>query len=186
MEEVKRFEINCYPWDENGYRPRTYVDVTRSEGGFLFRFVTYETELTAERTVHNTDICSDNAVEAFINFSPDTDPQYINFELNSNGAMYCSKRPDRFTKTMIAENDIDSLNISVNIFGDRWESEFFVSTDFIQKFYPEYRHGGRIIGNFYKIGEQAKYPHFGCWNEINADKPDFHRPECFGTVFEGQ
>lgn len=183
MSETSRFEITDYPWDDNGYKPKTYVDVTRFKNGFEFRFVSYETELTSDRTEHNTDICSDSAVEAFINFSPDTDNEYINFELNVNGAMYCSKRLDRYSKTMIEPKDIDTLDIKTAIFDDRWEAEFTVSCEFIKKFYPKYRHGDRVIGNFYKIGEAAKYPHWGCWKETGTDKPDFHHPESFDTVF---
>ena len=37
-------------------------------------------------------------------------------------------------------------------------------------------------GNFYKCGDDTKYPHFGCWNEVVWEEPDFHRPECFGDL----
>jgi hypothetical protein len=28
----------------------------------------------------------------------------------------------------------------------------------------------------------TRYPHYGCWNLIGTERPDFHRPEYFGTI----
>ena len=36
-------------------------------------------------------------------------------------------------------------------------------------------------GNFYCCDETI-HPHFGSWSPIEAPKPDFHRPECFGEL----
>jgi hypothetical protein len=41
--------------------------------------------------------------------------------------------------------------------------------------------GQSMRGNFYKCDESI-HPHFGSWNYIVCDHPDFHRPECFGAM----
>ena len=40
---------------------------------------------------------------------------------------------------------------------------------------------GTLRGNFYCCDETLR-PHFGSWSPIEAPRPDFHRPECFGTL----
>ena len=39
----------------------------------------------------------------------------------------------------------------------------------------------RILG-IIKCGDDLTVPHFLSWNPIKTEKPDFHRPEFFGTV----
>ena len=36
--------------------------------------------------------------------------------------------------------------------------------------------------NFYKCGDETLHPHFGCWNPVVAEEPNFHLPEFFGTL----
>ena len=86
MEQTKSFDIIHYPWDFNGYKPKTFAEVTRDDNGFRVHFVSYETELTAVQTEHNTDIYCDSAVEVFLNFVPDKGDTYINFEIKKKFA----------------------------------------------------------------------------------------------------
>ena len=36
-------------------------------------------------------------------------------------------------------------------------------------------------GNFYTCDETL-HEHYGVWNPVMANQPDFHRPECFGAL----
>ncbi|MFR4039417.1 MAG: carbohydrate-binding family 9-like protein, partial [Butyricimonas faecalis] len=36
--------------------------------------------------------------------------------------------------------------------------------------------------NIHKCGNKLPHPHFVTWNPIPTEKPDFHRPEFFGTL----
>ena len=184
MNETKKFEITHYPWDINGYKPKTFAEITRDDKGFAVHFTSYETEISAVQTEHNTDIYCDSAVELFIKFSPETDKHYINFEINPNAAMYCSYGTERRHGKVMEPSVIDTLDLSAHIFPDRWEANYYISVDFIKKFFPDYTHGGLIMGNLYKTGEKTKYPHWGCWRETGTEKPDFHRPESFDIMFE--
>lgn len=42
--------------------------------------------------------------------------------------------------------------------------------------------GRTIKANFYKCGDELQTPHFLSWNPIEIEKPDFHRPDFFGTL----
>ena len=39
--------------------------------------------------------------------------------------------------------------------------------------------------NFYKCGDQTSKRHYLSWNPVSTAKPDYHRPEHFGSlIFE--
>jgi len=42
--------------------------------------------------------------------------------------------------------------------------------------------GVKARANFYKCGDKLKNPHFLSWNPVRISKPDFHRPEFFGSL----
>jgi hypothetical protein len=39
-----------------------------------------------------------------------------------------------------------------------------------------------LRANLYKCGDLLRTPHYLSWSPIEAAKPDFHRPEQFGTL----
>lgn len=39
-----------------------------------------------------------------------------------------------------------------------------------------------LEANLYKCGDKTPRPHFLSWAPIHTEKPDFHRPECFGLL----
>ena len=39
-----------------------------------------------------------------------------------------------------------------------------------------------VSANFYKCGDKTAHIHFVSWSPIGCEKPDFHRPEYFGTL----
>ena len=42
--------------------------------------------------------------------------------------------------------------------------------------------GKTARANFYKCGDDMAVPHYISWNPIGCPRPDFHRPEYFGTL----
>ena len=185
MHEIKKsgttFNIDNFPWDDNGYKPKTQVTIGYDEGGFNLNFVSYETDIRATETEHNMEIYKDSCMEIFMKFAPSTDKNYINIEINPNGAAYCAVSECREISEKIEPRIIDTLNIKTKVYPDRWEIKYYISKEFIQRFIPSYVHGeGNVIcGNFYKCGDLMKYPHWACFNYINWEHPDFHRPEFF-------
>ena len=42
--------------------------------------------------------------------------------------------------------------------------------------------GMELKANVFKCGEEVEMPHFGMWQEIKREKPDFHQPDDFGIM----
>ena len=182
--KIQVFEVKNFPWDENGYRPQTIAELSYDESGYQLHLKSYETELRMEVTNHNGCVWCDSCMEMFAQFAPDSDKNYINFEINPNGAMVCAIGACREDRISFAADEIGKLNPRTVINADSWEAWIDIPVDFIKKSIPSYTHeeGHKIKANFYKCGDETKYMHFGCWNNIIWQQPDFHRPEFFGEI----
>jgi hypothetical protein len=43
--------------------------------------------------------------------------------------------------------------------------------------------GRKIQANFYKCGDNMPQKHYLSWHPIEIEKPNFHRPDHFGTLY---
>ena len=186
MERIKRegsvFTLSRFPnWIPNQCCPLTMATISYDDCCFKVKFVSYETDLRAKETEHNTEIYRDSCMELFMQFSPDTDDRYINIEINPNGAVYCSVRYSRENFELIHTEDIVTLQVVPTVYEDRWELFYQIPVKLIQKYIPTYLHkkGAKLRGNLYKCGNDTNHPHYGCFQNVLTERPDFHRPEYF-------
>jgi hypothetical protein len=191
-EEVPRAAVDCFPWDGNGYRPGVEAAVAYTEAGFHVRFKVYENFITVKYHNMNDMVCKDSCVEFFFNPKVDTDDRYLNFEVNAIGTLllgFGKDRGDRFFVTDVTP-ELFKINAQLDkhsaaaFSGPSWTVEYFIPYTYLEKCYGklDFKSGYRFEGNFYKCGDETRYAHFGCWNPIVKEKPDFHRPDFFGTL----
>ena len=65
-----------------------------------------------------------------------------------------------------------------------WTLEYRLPFEILKQ-YPEVEKpaaGVRWRGNFYKCADNSSHPHWLAWAPIQEERPDFHRPEYFGTL----
>ena len=177
------FKVDNFPWDNGGVKPETYAELSYDDGGYRVLMVSYETELRAVETAHNSPVHEDSCMEFFAAFSED-DVRYINFEVNPNGAAHCEFGEGRGSRVCLDPSEIDALGITTRVYDDRWEVSYYIQKELIEKYLPTYRHekGRRIRANFYKCGDKTGHEHYGCFNNIPWQHPDFHRPEFFAHI----
>lgn len=173
-----------YPWDKNGYCPKTEIHLYMDRKGFYIRTIVEEKNPRRQETKHQHDVYKDSCTEWFVNFLPEKCEWYFNFEVNANGAMFASFRRDRENFCLLSEDEIEKLHIQAAVGQESWEISYCVPFSLIQSYIPEFccRNSMRIKANFYKCGDETLFPHFGMWNVYEADPPDFHRPEHFGWI----
>ena len=143
-----------------------------------------ESDIRAEYTEPLSPVCQDSCLEFF--FQPDGENRYFNFEINPNGCLYIEFGHGRSDRTALYREDMQEL---FSIQGDRtqngWEVYYRIPVSFLQIFYPDYTYSGTLRANVYKCGDLTDHKHYLSWNMVKSEKPDFHRPEDFGTmVFE--
>ena len=62
------FPINNFPWDENGAKPETEVTVYYDDCGYKVSFKSYEENIRAVETKHNSPVHEDSCMEFFAAF----------------------------------------------------------------------------------------------------------------------
>lgn len=177
-------EITKYYWADGGYEPKVEITLSHDDNNFYITFKTHESNPLVEKDTHLMHVCEDSCVEWFANFTPDANGKYFNFEVNAKGIMDASYRVDRYDTEHLKVEDIEMLNIKSEIHEDYWTVSYAVPSELIKKYSPTFDMNKctYIKSNFYKCGDNTQIPHYGAYFEPNPQKPDFHRPEYFGTI----
>ena len=181
-EEVNSVEIQSYPWGKD-YMPETTAWLYYVEGeGYYLKMRCEESNPRAEYKNDNDPVYQDSCMEFFANYYPEDEAAgYINFEMNSNGAVLCEygQVGDRF---YLKDKGFDVPQPKVTKGVDYWEIELVIPADFIMAVYGKDTMSTAIKGNFYKCGDKTEIVHYGSWAPIDNAVPAFHKPEFFGDI----
>lgn len=182
FDKVQPAYINNYVWG-GIYRPAAFAKLVLIEGkGFALQMTCYEKNPMAVYDKFDDPVWKDSCMEFFASFNNESN-LYINLEMNSAGAYLMGLRESRENKRNAA--DIVNLDAPKVIkTGGYWQLEYFFSFEVLNSLFGEvdYCSGYTFKGNFYKCGDDTDIPHFGMWNPVGTEKPDFHRPEYFGEL----
>lgn len=157
--------------------------------GFCVKLECEESDPCRKYTKDGDPVYLDSAMEAFFCFCPAEDhPCYLNFEMNSNGALLACYGNDRQHRTPIPEEAKKGLTCHASIEETRWSVSLFIPLPLLEAVYPglTLSAGSTFTFNFYKIKESEGLTHFASLAPIPTAKPDFHLPEYFaGAVITG-
>lgn len=179
--------ITHYLWGQTGVFPGAVCELEATPDHLRVRFRVTEPELRAIHTRHNANVYEDSCVELFCCPYAD-DKRYFNIEINPLGAALFAIGESRASRVNQPNALIDRLEItsSIRLIDNRfhWETSLTVPYTLIGELYkrPPAGLGDRIRLNVYKCGDLTTHPHWGSWQPIGTELPDFHRPEFFGEV----
>ncbi len=184
--------IENYPWDKTDYRPKTEVKVYYTDVDINIQFKAFESKIRSIYEEPGDPVYKDSCAEFFFNPDPEHNERYINIEVNALGTPLVQigigregrvNLTDEFLKHTKIYSSVTKENIGDYI-GPFWTIEYSIPYSFIKEYYGkvDFKSRKRILGNFYKCGDDTKYPHYGCWNLIDCKKEDFHRPEYFANI----
>lgn len=176
--------LEDYPWDDTGYRPPCFARVGWNRQGLHVLMYAREAELRTEVHHFGGRVCDDSCMEFFVNCSPDTSPNYLNFEVTNYPAMFLSYGSDRHHR---ADFTLPPPGVSpqgTEHKGQWWAVSYTVPMELILQLYGRPLEAGRKMrGNFYICGDLTAQPHFGMWQGFDTQlipQPDFHQPALFG------
>ena len=180
FDRANTLNVDEYVWGGE-YRPKTSAKMLFTADGTLWLKMTCEEK--NPKAVHlafDEEVWLDSCMECFFGFV--RGGKYINCEMNSLGVSKIGVGEGRDGRTSIhLITDIPKIK------AEKTEGEWSVSAVFTPKilkdvFGGDYKtdKGTVLFGNLFKVGEETHTPHYGMWNPIVWDVPDFHRPECFG------
>ncbi len=177
-------DIDIYRWGSD-YTPKAYAQVIFKEGdGFYVRMECKETEPRAVYIDYSDPVYEDSCLEFFVIYMPDLSGKYINTEMNANGAYLCY-----FCESNSNNVTIDTVTGSmptVTSFKTEtsWGVSLYVPLGLIRDAYgsADITLGSKVLANFYKCGDKTAVRHYGSWNEVINENPNFHLPEYFAEI----
>ena len=177
--------VDHFFWYE-GHTPATTARLVYVEDfGFLLRMTCAETAPRAVYTRYNEPVYTDSCMEFFCDWLGDG--RYVNMEMNALGTLLSCVGPDRHARTPIADlTDGEIFSVKGEICDGYWQVTAEIPSALLCRILGvdsiPFGHGYTLRGNFYKCGDDTAVVHYGMWNPVGTDKPDFHRPEYFGAL----
>ena len=189
LETLEWNSIDTVNWSDFSYFPQVHFRMAYCDSAFLLQYKVKEQAVRAIATADNGEVWKDSCVEFFV--SPANDGVYYNFEFNCIGtcllAAGASRRDREAAQNTIVSRIRRKTSLGMHPFAERkaeteWDMTLVIPFSSLFK-HPNYSPDEKTVrANFYKCGDELTVPHFLSWNPIETEKPDFHRPEFFGTV----
>lgn len=191
-EKIDFQSIQCVNWAEYSYKPKVGFRIAHTQNSILLHFKVKEASVRARYSEDNGSVWTDSCVEFFS--IPAGDGIYYNIECNCIGTILIgagAERHDRehapkeVTACVKRWSTLGNKPFEEQIGDTNWEVALIIPYTVFFKHQITSLDGKVVRANFYKCGDELQTPHFLSWNPIGIEKPDFHRPDFFGTlVFE--
>ena len=194
---ANKIKIDNWPWHKEGYStPKVTVKALYSKTHLYLNYHIIENYIRAQYTEYQDPVCQDSCVEFFVSAD---NMEYLNFEVNAIGSLLLNIGNNRFLRKKVCKDDAKKIKIvttlpykkAIPINRKCIETGYSVAFSIPLKLFSKLFKvdtpvkGVEWLGNFYKCGDKTKEPSWGCWNPVQTENPDFHRPEFFGKlVFE--
>ena len=177
-------EIAIYNWN-CAYQPRAYAKMCYiKDQGFAVSLVCEERNPLASYTKANCMVCEDSCLEVFIDYKPQLQKGYINFEANANGSLLVEHGMAGENRKKLIDMGINPPEITAFKGENEWGYDLFIPLTLIEQVYgtSNFELGDKVRGNFFKCGDKTEHPHYGSFTKIDWKKPSFHRPEFFADM----
>ena len=178
--------------DEYPYCPNVEFRMAWCPEGLVLHYKVEEQSVRATCGEDDGKVCTDSCVECFIrNADSET---YYNIECNCVGTLLVGVRGGEVQRCHLPLEVLAEVKRWASLgrepFGERaeqtaWELALVIPASVFEKHPLRLAKGIHLCANFYKCGDDLPVPHYVSWNPINAEKPSFHRPECFGELVLG-
>ncbi|MBE6649607.1 MAG: hypothetical protein E7614_08865 [Ruminococcaceae bacterium] len=177
-------EILLYPWNSD-YTPYAYAQlVFRENDGFYLFMYCEESNPKTEVTQIGGEVYRDSALEFFCNYYPegkeDRYPStYVNLEMNSAGVYLANYRNYPLNALSGAR-----VTVTGETFDGYWTVSAKIPLKLLKDLYRtvEFKRGSFVECNFTKCGSGTDIPHWGTWQPLGGETPNFHQPHSFKLV----
>ena len=185
---IQPLDLTYYMGERPEHLPRVQAKLAYDDQAVYVIFRVEDKYVRAVAEKHQGTVCRDSCAEFF--FTPGTDVKkgYFNLEMNCGGTMLLNFQTIPRQGTPVAPADIDSIQVKASmprivepervgpIVGFGFASAVFVALPFLPVPGVTWR------ANFFKCGDRTSHPHWLTWSFVDRPRPDFHVPECFGTL----
>lgn len=179
---AEKIKIAVNKWNSE-YVPETYAQLVCVKGeGLALKMTCAERSPRAVYKNFFDDVYKDSCMEFFFSF--EREGNYINCEMNSNGASLIAAGKNRYNRVRI-DKLITPPVINAVVDADVWTVETYFPLKDLKTVIGDFvslEKGVVFYGNFYKCGDDTASPHYIMWSPVELEKPDFHQSEFFGEL----
>lgn len=182
IDSCDKLNISYALWNTS-YIPQTYGQIAYFEPfGFIVKLTCLESNPRAIYTRRNDPVFKDSAMEFF--FKPySASSNYLNFEINANGAMLLQIGGSRSGRMPVSEETASLCTVQTVRLQEKWSVTISIPFLFLQKMYPSispvFKEQDTFRFNLYKILEAEDNAHFLSFTKIESPFPNFHLPDFF-------
>jgi len=191
---IKSLEIKNHMGEKPEHFPFSQAKIAYDNNSIYVIFQVEDKYVKAVHANNQDPVYKDSCVEFF--FSPDSnsDNGYFNLEMNCGGTMlFHHQKVPRSGAVPISEEDIKQMEVAHSMPGivdpeikedTIWTVEYKIPFSILTKYhaFPKPEAGSVWRANLYKCADATSHPHWITWAKIDVPRPDFHRPEYFGTL----
>ena len=182
--------IGCVNWKEQfPYKPLAKFRIVHTDSAIIINYRVNEKSIRAKYDKDCGNVWTDSCVEFFS--IPANDGVYYNIECNCIGTILLAAGKERENREKAPISVLKQIerwaSLGTKALEERkgdcsWEIVLRIPYTAYFKHQIDSLGGKRIRANFYKCGDELETPHFLSWNPIEIAKPDFQRPDYFGTL----
>ncbi len=195
---VKPVELTFYMGEKPEHIPHVQAKMAYDDANIYVIFRVDDNYIKAVAQKNQDAVCRDSCVEFFFTPGGDVSQGYMNMETNCCGKILLFFQKSRGQDIIkVAADDLKLIEIAHSLPYETitqeiqtptvWTLEYRIPLSMIEKYMSVEKPAKGVVwkGNFYKCADMTSKPHWLTWSFVGMPKPDFHRPEFFGTlVFE--
>ena len=185
-EKAEQLDLSNHLWAEEYpcfHACRIKLCAVKNKGLFV-RFFSEEPQPRAVYTKRDEPIYKDSCMELFVQPVAD-DNRYLNFEINPNAAYLSEIGTCRADRVLLSAASDVACKTDVLRVASGWGVELFIPDELVSDCFGlpySFASQKQLKLNAYKCGDETPYPHYSSLFVVPTPKPDYHRPEFFGTV----
>ncbi|MCX6335632.1 MAG: carbohydrate-binding family 9-like protein [Bacteroidia bacterium] len=189
LDGLKRNHIDQLNWESFSYKPEAAFSIGYTSREIMLKYYISEDYFKAEKTESNQNVFEDSCVEFFL--SPSDDGIYYNLEFNGIGTCLFGTGTSRENRIKADPQIIEKIRRISSAGKDpvaerkgkfTWTITVVIPVEVFFHHNLKTLKGRTFTANFYKCGDKLSVPHYLTWRPVRTSKPDFHRPEFFGTI----
>lgn len=191
--------IACVNWEgyNGNYSPDVKFRIGYTEEEIYLQFTVTEDDVKA---VYGEDAGSKPYTDSCVEFFaiPGEGGEYYNLEMNCIGKGTFAGGVERTNRTRYTDEVLSKIRrestLGCEAFGTKtkaengnqpytWKLTVAIPLEVYALSEVKPLKGRSIKANFYKCGDDMPQKHYLSWNPIRIEKPNFHRPDHFGTLY---
>jgi hypothetical protein len=194
--DIESASVNLSYWNSAPSKnlPKTEVKLQYDDQNLYVIFRVQDFYVRAIETRMHGDVWKDSCVEFFFAPCSENPDYYFNLETNCCGVLLAQHNTGpRQNSRFLDVDDCQKIQVASTASGPiqheitkplAWTLEYALPFEVLMHYasIEKAAPGALWRANFYKCADGCSVPHWMSWSPIFEDRPDFHRPDCFGVL----